>query len=138
MHVVFESELAPQLLRAALASIALAGVRLHDSLLTVLMGRPSGVLPALAGSAPTLTALHGLPLAELSAAGSECGCDAWCSLVLLYPYALDVLDGAPCLGRACVVIRKTCLRHRHVRSLPSVIISIPWQQKHFAKEYVSP
>ncbi len=67
LHVVLEAQLAPERLRAAPASVHLASVTLHSSEIS---GNepaqpPAGLVPALAGWAPTLTALSGLPLVEL-------------------------------------------------------------------------
>lgn len=70
--MVFKSQLAPQLVRAALSSLPAASARLHSSLLMLPPGWPLMLVAALAGSASTLTALHGLPLIELAAC-SELG-----------------------------------------------------------------
>jgi len=62
LHADFEAELASEQLRAALASVPLASVRLHASVTEL----PANALPeiasALAGSSATLAALHGFPL----------------------------------------------------------------------------
>ena len=65
LHAEFRSYLAPELLWAALlSSVPCASVRLHDS---IVWGSPSHgkLTSALAGSASTLVALHGLPDREL-------------------------------------------------------------------------
>ncbi len=62
LHAVLKSELAPEQLRTALASIPLASVALHDSVSTLPPETVSAIVSALAGSAATITALHGFPL----------------------------------------------------------------------------
>ncbi len=65
LHAVFRSQLTLEQLQAALSSVPVASVVLHSSLLTLLPASSSVAVPALAHSALTLTALHGLPLPEL-------------------------------------------------------------------------
>ena len=65
LHTVFQSELTLEQLQAALCSVSVASVVLHSSLLTQLPALSSVAVAALAPSASTLTALHGLPLPEL-------------------------------------------------------------------------
>jgi len=68
LHAVFPSELAPERLQAALAALAgapLVGVTLPESVSELPAVALSGILSALAGSAPTLTALHGVPILDL-------------------------------------------------------------------------
>ena len=62
--MAFRSHLTPERLRAALSSVSVASMTLHNSPMQP-PRVPPGLVSALAGSAPTLTALHGLPTAEL-------------------------------------------------------------------------
>ena len=67
VHLVLATQLAPERLRAAPPSVHLAGVTLRSSVASSTQPAqpPAGLVPALAGWAPTLTAVHGLPLMEL-------------------------------------------------------------------------
>ena len=65
LHAVFQSELTLEQLQAALSSMSVASVTLHSSLLMLLPASSSVAVAALARSASTLTALHGLPLPKL-------------------------------------------------------------------------
>ncbi len=67
IHVVLDTQLAPERLRAAPPSVRLASVMLRSSETsgTQPAQPPAGLVPALVGWAPTLTALRGLPLVEL-------------------------------------------------------------------------
>ena len=64
LHLVFEKQLAPERLQAALSSVrAVGSLTLHDSVTKLPPDTPSLLVSALAEtSASTLTALHGLPL----------------------------------------------------------------------------
>ena len=67
LHAVFPSELAPERLQAALAALAsvpLVGVTLPLNMSELPADSLSGILSALAGSAPTMAALHGVPIVE--------------------------------------------------------------------------
>ncbi len=67
LHAVFPSELAPERLQAALAALAsapLVGATLPDGVSELPAVSLSGILSALARSAPNLAALHGVPILE--------------------------------------------------------------------------
>ena len=61
LHVVCRAELTPQQLRTALSSIPLASLKLHDSVALLPPETLSPIVSAIARSASTLVALHGLP-----------------------------------------------------------------------------
>ena len=65
LHVEIPREIGTDELQAALSSAVFASVGLHDSRYMARARDGWGVIPALAGSASTLTALRGLPLGEL-------------------------------------------------------------------------
>ena len=67
LHVALDTQLAPERLRAAPPSLRLASMTLRSSETSgVQPAQPQlGLVPALAGWAQTLTALHGMPLVEL-------------------------------------------------------------------------
>ncbi len=67
LHVAFESLLPHDRLLAALLSVPLGSVTLHDSLLMMHPEALSAVVSALATSARTLTSLRGLPLPAAAA-----------------------------------------------------------------------
>lgn len=81
----FHSELPPERLRVALSSVCYSSVDLHDSLMHEQpppAALPSLVVSALARSARTLTALHGLPWVE-PADHPEAGLAAFICLLAL-------------------------------------------------------
>jgi len=85
VHVTFPSHFTPERLKVALSHVPLAGVTLPNTA-SVLSTPPTVFVSALAGSAATLTALHGLPLVRLQ-----------CSV-----------------GEALPRLRALTLRHRHL------------------------
>ena len=62
LNVVFTSQRTAEQLRAALSSVRIASVRLHDSLSELPPAATAAVMSALTGSASAVTALHGIPL----------------------------------------------------------------------------
>ena len=87
--MVFPLQLPPQQLRAALTSVPLASVTLHDSILTLHPRTVSMLVSALAGSAVTLTALHGLPLGAAQRDRPHAGLAAFTQLRALTLYQTE-------------------------------------------------
>ena len=65
LNIICSTQLPAHELQAALASIRLASVTLHDSVTRLPPAAQITLLSAMMGSAPTLTAIHGLPLGHL-------------------------------------------------------------------------